>query len=298
MYHATPMLEHTVCGATLRLPLSPLVPANDVELSLLVDRTPWEVPALWQDAVARPVAQLAADPRRHDGVLTALCDLERAGPGRFVGRVAPVSYFATRALESLLDGTDNLRQTDQPSPGALPCVSASALAHDIGVVVILTLGCGRLLVQRRSPALDFRGGLLSVSASGSLEPGRDFSTPTVGLAGLLSGARRELAEEVGVGAATDPRAHELHTEFLGIWRELARGGKPEVYVSAQTPHTYADVQRLAQTAPDAAESSEMRALSRSEAEALVAGLASGGASLQERGLDLALVAALVLGPLS
>ena len=299
VYREEPRLKRTWRGRSLVLPLVPLLPPGERAVELVVESAPFVAPGEWCGALARPLAALSAHPNRHDGTLTALLELSTEAGGTHRGRVAPVSYFCTRALESLLDGPHDLRAADQPQPGKLSAPRESVLACDIGVVVLLRTADGAVVAQRRSDRVDWRAGHLSVSASGSLEPGRDFSCPVVGLDGLLAGARRELAEELGVGGPTDPAREALELWSLGIWRELERGGKPELYSLAHTPLSFDEVCRLHRDAPDAAESVELRALDRADRAGLIGEVARGDGALGRPGgpfgpIDLALVASLLL----
>lgn len=290
-YHCEPLLERRWRDRRLRLPLvQALPPGDDLQLRLDVRHEPVLPDGRLRDALEAPLAAMRSHPHRHDGTLTALVSLEARGAG-FIGAVAPVSYFHSRCVEQLLDGDFGLRGRDQPAVGRLPGFSTSLLACDIGVVVILETSDGATVVQRRGAHLDWRAGLLSASASGSLEPGRDFSGARVGLDGLVAGARRELAEEVGVGGDLDPHARQLRMWSLGIWRELARGGKPELYTAAHTPLTFDEVVDLQARAPDAHESTQVKALSRSDVDDLLDGVVG---EPDIAGLDLALVAGLLL----
>ncbi len=86
---------------------------------------------------------------------------------------------------------------------------------------------------------------------------------------------------------------------LGIWRELQRGGKPELYVAASTPLTFPEVQQLHRGAPDADESCELVALDEQDCSQLLHAIerAEGlltGPTIPDGPVDLALVAALLL----
>ncbi len=278
------------------LPLVALLPPGNLDVRLEVSDTPFVAPGRWRSALEHPLTALRQHPERHDGTLTALARLSGSPATGFGGAVAPVSYFCTRALESLLDGPAGLRAHDQPAHGCLPTIEDSLLADDIGVVVLLVTADGMVVAQRRAPHLDWRAGHLSVSASGSLEPERDFSDPIVHLDGLLAGARRELAEELGVGGIHDPTRDRLQLASLGIWRELERGGKPELYTLARTPLRFEDVRQLHRLAPDATESDATRSLRPAEQDRLLDDLIAGGGPLRtsEGPVDLALAASLLL----
>jgi hypothetical protein len=280
VYSREPKLRVAVDGQVFVLPHAPLLPGGSPELRLEIHRRPHHPPE--QGRMAAALSTLRADPARFDGTLVSLRSLSRRGSG-WHGRLRPVSYFDARAAESLLD-SDGLR-SQECQDGSLPPVGKGALAGDMGVVVLLQTNDEHYVLQRRGPDLDWRAGLLSVTASGSLEPGPDLVGAELGLSDLLRGAARELEEEVGVGG---DQGVELVS--LGIWRELARGGKPELYAAARVSLDAAAVADHQARARDAHEAAELRAVplpqSGGELCALVKGL------LAEA--DPALLAALLL----
>lgn len=281
-------------GLRLRLPLAPLLPPGPVSLGWCLRDDPWQADAGLSGDLSAPLEVLRAHPDRFDGVLTAWLDLACGPDGRWTAEWAPVSYFLARAVEQLLDGPRDLRRADQATPGQLPPLRSSALACDIGVVVVLRTSDGRVVVQQRSPALDWRPGVRSASASGSVEPKLDLQAGIDGLDALLAGARRELAEELGVGGPHDPEAAGLRLRSLGVWRELDRGGKPELYVAASTPLPFAAVEELWETAPDARECVGIEGLDDAAVARLLDPCAHAVDAAHLPGVDLTLVAGLLL----
>lgn len=280
VYPHQPKLRVEAADQVFVLPHAPLLPGGSPELRLQIHRRPHRPPERARMAAA--LSRLRRDPGRFDGTLVSLRSLSCQGSA-WSGRLRPVSYFEARAAESLLD-SDGLR-SQECQDGSLPPIGSGALAGDMGVVVLLQTIDEHYVLQRRGPCLDWRAGLLSVTASGSLEPGPDLVGAELGLPDLLRGAARELEEEVGVGVE-----HGVELTSLGIWRELARGGKPELYASARVALDAAAVVERQTRARDAHEAAELRVVavpqSGRELNELVQGL------LPES--DPALLAALLL----
>ena len=214
-------------------------------IRLAVDHRPWLPSPTTLDRMAPAMGTLQQDPRRFDGTLVALRGLRRDG-GMWRGELRPVSYFHARAAESLLDAA-GVRDQHRVQ-GRLPAIGDGPLATDLGVVVRLSTQDGQLVLQRRGLGLDWRPGMLSVSASGSLEPGPDLRGDRVDRTDLLRGAARELEEEVGISPQDG-----VKMRFVGVYRELARGGKPEIYVRAEVAMNADEVCDRQRTARDADE---------------------------------------------
>ncbi|MDD3886363.1 MAG: NUDIX domain-containing protein [Victivallaceae bacterium] len=77
------------------------------------------------------------------------------------------------------------------------CHGNPALLHHTSHVVVFSPGGGALLLQKRSADKDIQPGKWDTAVGGHLKPGEDF----------LAGAKRELAEELGVTG-------EVELEFL------------------------------------------------------------------------------------
>jgi 8-oxo-dGTP pyrophosphatase MutT (NUDIX family) len=251
-YPAEPVLEVELGGARFRAPMGWLLPPGD-PLRLALGPGRWSAPAPWSTRAAPEVAALRAHPGRFDGRLLSLRALRPDPGGGWAGEVQAASYCEARGVEALLD-RGGLRPAEAGG-GRLPGVGQSALALDIGVVVILELSDGSVVAQRRSPRVDWRAGALSASASGSLEPGPDLPRGAVDPPGLLHAACRELHEELGV-----PPGALRGVALAGALRELARGGKPELYVIARSALSEAELRAAARRARDAHEADGLRVL--------------------------------------
>ncbi len=103
----------------------------------------------------------------------------------------------------------------------------------LGIAAILFTADGRCILQRRSPTLAIRPGLLGPSMSGTVEP--DDLKGAAFLSQL--DARREIREELGV---TDDEIPYLH--LMGLIREPQRAGAPELMYRGTLSLTAAELQ--------------------------------------------------------
>lgn len=193
--------------------------------------TPWQVDpqlAAHVDALLnfhRPGAQL------YRGVMSRLVDFT---PVRVSGDIRmkfrPSSYFnyvATNlSMECIPPGwTQSIRNKFEPGP-ELSQFSASKCDNHLGLSALLVTRDGRLIVPERTADVSSYPEMTSPSASGGFEfedvsrergPQRGQPDP---FRGILSEIREELAVE----------SSEVDLIFfIGLSRELARGGKPEMF---------------------------------------------------------------------
>ena len=75
------------------------------------------------------------------------------------------------------------------------CHGNPALLHRTAHVVVINCAGDRLLLQKRSAAKDIQPGKWDTAVGGHLDPGEDY----------LNGARRELAEELGITGSVELR---------------------------------------------------------------------------------------------
>ena len=90
-------------------------------------------------------------------------------------------------MEELLDLYDASGVRIGQAPRRL-CHGNPALLHHTSHVIVIHPDRRRLLLQKRSASKDIQPGKWDTAVGGHLEPGEDY----------LTGARRELAEELGV----------------------------------------------------------------------------------------------------
>lgn len=172
-----------------------------------------------------------------DGQRVRLASLTRkAGIDELV--LQPVGYFDCLSTNFAMDHcplgrSESLRESAQPK-GRFEGFASSVLSNNIGVICMVESADGLLVVQRRSSAASIqnRPGGLSASVSGGVDwTDIEELGNTTGVRSLVAGTKRETVEELGV-TLRDVR-------FLGLMREMLRGGKPEAYFYARSalPHS-------------------------------------------------------------
>lgn len=134
------------------------------------------------------------------------------------------SYLRTNlCLDFNIDRRNSLRTYVHPN-GLLDELGESQLANLLGINVILFTPSGQLIVQRRSFRTVVRPGELAPSISGTVIPS-DIQRSNTELSQL--DVLREGIEELGM------YEDDLNgtPKFLGMTRELVRGGQPELFFS-------------------------------------------------------------------
>lgn len=200
------------------------------DLTFTVSDTPFAVDPLLADYRAPVIRDAAHDDRLFDGRVVRLADISSDG----AVSLCPASYFDALSTNFAMDHRpdarrETLRQLLHGGTRALDRFCDSRLANHIGVVCMLETADGMLVAPRRSGNVANRPGSLSASASGALDPA-DIGPVGVGrfaLSTLAKAAFRETFEELGVDMT--------QLRFLGLLRELLRGGKPEFYFYGRTP---------------------------------------------------------------
>jgi hypothetical protein len=124
--------------------------------------------------------------------------------------------------------TETLRQYLH-SQRRLEELNDSPLANNLGVNILLFTADGSVIMQERSKKVAFRSGELCPSASGTmsltdLRYGEECSLDSIP-------KLREAFEELGIHAEDIPQDQLF---FLGVTRELIRGGEPELFFFGRT----------------------------------------------------------------
>jgi hypothetical protein len=147
-----------------------------------------------------------------------------------VQSVAYEDYLHTNlVLDAKSKGkTETLRQYLH-SQHRLEELNDSPLANNLGVNILLFTADGSLTMQERSKKVAFRSGELCPSASGTmsltdLRYGDECSLDSIP-------KLREAFEELGIHAEDIPQDQLF---FLGVTRELIRGGEPELFFFGRT----------------------------------------------------------------
>ena len=134
-------------------------------------------------------------------------------------------------LDHYEDGA-SVREFVHPG-GRLDDLSQSALANTIGINILMVGAAGDIPLQVRSATVAVRPHQVCSSASGALEAA-DIPLAAADLA--TCHLLREAEEEIGSGFVG---AHLGKPVVLGLWRELARGGHPELFVAVEGDFTRA-----------------------------------------------------------
>jgi len=118
--------------------------------------------------------------------------------------------------------------------GTVLPLSQSRCANNLGVALLALTADGHVLCGRRAGSAAVAPGRLDLTCSGSCDHPGVF--PAALQDYVASELRRELAQEAGVGAGA-----EFDITVFAVVRDLARGGKPDVYAFARLPTLAADV---------------------------------------------------------
>lgn len=188
-----------------------------------------------------------------NGQLLRLSDVQckRVGLELSVQPVFYEDYCRTNLILDAKQGGINrsIRETVQASH-QLEALSDSRFANPIGINFLLFTSDGRAILPKRSQRVIIRAGQLSPSFSGVV----DY---TDAAAKKMKGSIlfREGFEEINL---LEPHIVEDSVRFLGITRELVRGGKPEIFFSARTLLTLENLRTMRGGAPDKFESTYSR----------------------------------------
>ncbi|MFZ2538856.1 MAG: hypothetical protein WAX04_08130 [Oscillospiraceae bacterium] len=139
--------------------------------------------------------------------------------------------YTNLTLDAKLTSGNTLRQRIH-SNGEFEPLNESPLANNLGINVLLFTKCGSLLLQQRSNKVAFRRGAWCPSASGTVSMGDLNADNKISFAELK--ILREAWEEIGIEPDDIP-SDQVH--FLGITRELIRGGEPELFFYSNTTIT-------------------------------------------------------------
>lgn len=182
-----------------------------------------------------------------NGLLLRLAKITQSSD-KLIIDVQPTYYETVCRTNLCLDArganqTKTLRQLVH-NQGRLEPLSKSPLANPIGVNCILFTADGQLIMPLRSKQVVVRPNQLSPSFSGDFEA-MDVR-PEMGSLNSIH-VIREGFEELGLMREhlSDDTIH-----FLGLARELVRGGKPDMFFEAHTNLTKEEILRLHKSATD------------------------------------------------
>jgi hypothetical protein len=189
-----------------------------------------------------------------DGELARLKSISKNNRGITL-YLQPVRYNTVCKTHMCLDApissqSDTLRYRAHRANG-LEDLAKSRLANALGVNTLLFTADGELIIQKRSKSVVISHSQLAPPSSGDFEADdfrpnpSDFESVPI---------FRESKEEVHI------HREDLQIDsvkFLGITRELARGGKPEMFFMAYTKLSSKQIKTLRRSARDKWESSKL-----------------------------------------
>jgi len=174
--------------------------------------------------------------------------------GVAVLEVQPVEYKYFVHTNLVLDAKpkdkeQTLRECLHPD-GKLEDLEKSPLANHLGIDILLFTADGSLIMQKRSKKVAFRTEELCSAASGAVSL-TDVPTKII----LKEMPKlREAFEEIGI-SKTDVLTDQIF--FLGITRELIRGGKPEMFFFGKTSLSEKQIKEKWEDARDKWESKKL-----------------------------------------
>ena len=261
-YSAEPPLVLELAGQTYALPVVMVHgPKNNGDLSsqdLLFSLSHEQfVPGPRLDAWRLPVRAFAErDKRLFDGRVVRLAGLRQEKDATRVS-LCPAAYFDALATNFAMDHrpdgrSESLREFLHGRDRKLGVLTEDNLVNHAGVVCMLETTDGMLVGQRRSGKVANRPKSLSASVSGAVNY-TDLRTSSeqgeFSVSKFAHAVFRETLEELGVETES--------IAYLGLVRELVRGGKPEFYFYARTASSFAEVIGTHKQAEGRAESSSV-----------------------------------------
>ncbi len=175
---------------------------------------------------------------------------------RVIFKVQSVCYEHYLHTNLVLDAQSKGKKTTLRdylhSQGELESLNDSPLANNLGINILLFTADGSLIMQKRSRKVAFRTGELCPSVSGTMtliDLGDDSERSLDSIPKL-----REAFEELGIHRKDIP-LDQLH--FLGVTRELIRGGEPEIFFFGKTDLSEKEVKKKRENARDKFESEDL-----------------------------------------
>jgi len=192
--------------------------------------------------------------RYYNDVNLRLISIEKTKKNKVIFKVQPVKYKDFVHTNLLMDARIakkiSLRERLHKD-GKLESLEKSPLANHLGINILLFTADGSLILQKRSSKVAFRSRELCSSASGAISI---LDVPVNNMTLKEMPKLREAFEEIGI----EPEDVILETiSFLGMTRELIRGGKPEMFFLAYTKLSERQVKERWQEAKDKWESRDI-----------------------------------------
>ncbi|XWN35932.1 MAG: hypothetical protein ROO71_08175 [Balneola sp.] len=151
------------------------------------------------------------------------------------------SYYDSLSTNFAMDYVPNnrkesLREYLHGREHKLQPFDQNKLVNHLGVVCMVESSDGQLIVQKRNSNVINRSNTLSASFSGAINWSDLQGLPVpFGIEKLMIATIREAREEL------NSDIHDI--VFLGMLRELKRGGKPELYYFAKSKKTFLEIDK-------------------------------------------------------
>lgn len=218
--------------------------ATPVEFEL--DQTLFTLPASVVERTSEGADDILKSGDLFDGCNVRLKAI-RGEDERAVLLVQPARYHDYIRSNLCLDfrlkpGVSTLRE-EVHADGALDGFQDSPLANLIGINMLVFTPSGKLVVPTRSAKATFRRGTHTPSSSGTLEPS-DV---------LAKNFFAETHRELGLTEADV----QSGPHFVGMSRELVRGGQPEMFFFATVKRTTEEIHRAWKSAQERDESEKL-----------------------------------------
>lgn len=173
----------------------------------------------------------------HEGRLARLSNIKREHD-RILLEMQPVNYETICRTNLCMDAketktTKSLREIVHEN-GKIESLESSPIGNALGVNFILFTADSKLVAPLRSKKVVVRSNQLSPSSSGDFEFSDIYGeNRNISVIDIL----RETTEELNI---TSDHFSLSDITFIGITRELIRGGKPEMFFFARVPLTQND----------------------------------------------------------
>lgn len=172
----------------------------------------------------------------------------------YIFHTQPVYYETYLQTNMMMDhignGEKSLRQFIHAT-GQLEPLNESLLANHIGINILLFTPAGRLILPLRSDKVSYAPSELAASISGAVKSIDASEGKPIDENSII----REGLEELGVKRT---EIIEGSIQFLGLTRELVRGGKPEIFFTMQTSLTLQEIRERWSEAEDKWESKALK----------------------------------------
>ncbi len=218
---------------------------KEEDILFQIEEKEFKIPPHIQDLTEKAFYEIKKELNYFNEENVKLKQITKKG-NKIVLQVQPVIYEefvkTNLLMDAELDHKNTLRK-QLHSDGKLESLEDSPLANHLGINVLVFTANGSLVMTKRSELVAFRRGELAPTISGTIA----IEDITDGGSLQDMNKLREGFEELGIPKKILDQS-KLH--FLGITRELIRGGNPEIFFYVKTELTEMDFKTGWETAKD------------------------------------------------